>query len=71
MTKNYTNQLGNFGKVSDIFPTSLLNAFTEGFVKRKKDFYSNGTQYNLFAPQYTGIANLTNALWNIKKYVFE
>ena len=71
VTKNYTGQLGNYGRVSEIFPTSLLNAFTSGFVERKKDFYSNGTKYNIFAPQYTGISNLANALWNIKKYVFD
>ena len=28
ITKNFTGQLNSFGKVSDIFPTSLLNAFT-------------------------------------------
>ena len=71
IAKNFTFQLFNYGKVSDIYPTSLLNAFTAGFDTRKADFYSNGVTYNQFCPQFTGVANLTNALWNIKKYVFE
>ena len=30
VTKNFTNQLQNYGKLSEVWPTSLLNAFTEG-----------------------------------------
>lgn len=71
IARNFTSQLSSFGLVSDIFPTSLLNVFTHGVADREADFYSNGTRYNLFAPQFTGIANLVNSLWNIKKYVFE
>ena len=71
MTKNFTFQLGNYGKVSDVYPSSLLNAFTAGLAERKLDFYSNGATYNQFCPQYSGISNLVNALWHLKKYVWD
>ncbi len=70
IAKNFTGQLRSYGKISDVYPTTLLNAFTADFAEREADFYSNGVTYNQFCPQFTGVSNLTNALWNLKKYVF-
>ena len=63
--------LGNFENNTSVCPASLLNAFTTDMRARQSDFYENGCTYKLFAPQYTGVANLTNALKNIRKLVFE
>lgn len=64
-------QLGDFSNMTKVCPATLLNAFTANMIERASDFYANGTEYKLFCPQYTGVANLTNALWNIKRLVFD
>lgn len=71
MNNAFTGQLGGFPNLSQVCPATLLNAFTADMRKRQSDFYENGATYKIFAPQYTGIANLANALWNIKTLVFE
>jgi hypothetical protein len=63
--------LSNYENNTAVCPATLLNAFTTDMRKRESDFYENGCNYKIFAPQFTGVANLTNALWNIKKLVFE
>lgn len=57
--------------MTGVCPATLLNAFTADMLKRGNDFYQNGANYHLFCPQYTGLANLVNSLWNIKTLVFE
>lgn len=59
------------GAVAAWAPATLLNPFIDGLIDRVSDFYENGAQYKLIAPQYTGCANLINSLWNIKTLVFE
>lgn len=71
MSRNFLGELSGFENISKICPATLLNAFTANMRDRESDFYLNGTTYRIFAPQYTGLPNLTNALWNIKTLVFE
>jgi hypothetical protein len=70
MRRNFYGELSGFGNLSKVCPATLLNAFTANMRDRERDFYHNGAEYLLFSPQYTGISNLTNSLWNIKKLVF-
>lgn len=62
--------LGGYGSITSICPATMLNAFTHGNREKGADLYSNGARYNLFAPQYTGLTNLVNAMWNIRELVF-
>jgi pyruvate-formate lyase len=59
------------GAVTAWCPATLLNAFVADLRERGSDFYENGAEYKLIAPQYTGLANLINSLWNIKTLVYE
>lgn len=77
ITAGFTAQLRNYGKISNFCPAPLLNCFTAQSHEKKGnkylhglDFYENGVKYKLFSPMYTGVANLANALWNIKELVY-
>jgi hypothetical protein len=70
MNRNFKGELSGFSNLTKVCPATLLNAFTADMRKRGSDFYANGTQYKIFCPQYTGVANLVNSLWNIKQLVF-
>lgn len=70
-TRAFTGQLKGFEMLSTVCPATLLNAFTADMRERESDFYLGGSTYKIFAPQYTGVANLVNALWNIKTLVYE
>jgi len=71
MAQRFQGQLSNFGKLTEVCPATLLNAFTATQIDRESDFYQNGAEYKLFCPQFTGISNLVNSLWNIKQLVFD
>jgi pyruvate-formate lyase len=71
MRKNFNFELAGFGNLSTICPASLLNAFTANMRSRGSDFYENGSEYKIFCPQYTGLANLANSLYNIKTLVYD
>ena len=71
MRAAFYGELCGYSNMSKICPSSLLNAFTANMIERGSDFHENGTEYKLFCPQYTGVANLVNSLWNIKQLVFE
>jgi hypothetical protein len=70
MNRNFKGELSGFNNLTTVCPATLLNAFTADMRTRASDFYANGTQYKIFCPQYTGVANLVNALWNIKQLVY-
>lgn len=71
MSRAFAGQLSGFTDLSEFCPATLLNAFTADMRERESDFYLNGATYKIFCPQFTGVANLTNALWNIRTLVFE
>ncbi len=71
MRQGFTGQLSGYSNMTKVCPATLLNAFTANMIQRASDFYANGAQYKIFCPQYTGLANLANSLWNIKRLVFE
>lgn len=63
--------LGGYGNITDVCPATLINAFVHESREKGADLYRNGARYNIFAPQYVGMANLINAMWNIKSLVYE
>ena len=63
--------LGGYGNITNVCPAPLLNAFVHNSHEKGADLYQNGARYNIFAPQYSGMANLANAMWNIRKLVFK
>ena len=71
MRSRFAGQLSGFSNMTKVCPATLLNPFIANMAERESDFYANGAEYKLFCPQYTGLANLANSLWNIKKLVFE
>lgn len=52
-------------------PLPFLSCMIEDCVKRGKTVQEGGAVYNFTGPQGFGIANMTDALWVIKKLVFE
>ncbi len=52
-------------------PLPFLSCMVEDCLKRGKSVQEGGAIYNFTGPQGFGIANMTDALWAIKKLVFE
>ncbi len=71
MRGRFAGQLSGYSNMTKVCPATLLNPFIADMFDRGSDLYANGANYKLFCPQYTGFANLTNSLWNIKTLVFE
>ncbi|MBR6765384.1 MAG: glycyl radical protein, partial [Clostridia bacterium] len=52
-------------------PLPFLSSMVDDCIKRGKSVQEGGAVYNFTGPQGFGIANMTDALWAIKKLVFE
>lgn len=52
-------------------PLPFLSSMVEDCIKRGKSVQEGGAVYNFTGPQGFGVANMTDALWAIKKLVFE
>ncbi len=52
-------------------PLPFLSSMIEDCIKRGKTVQEGGAVYNFTGPQGFGVANMTDALWAIKKLVFE
>ncbi len=52
-------------------PLPFLSSMLDDCIKRGKSSQEGGAVYNFTGPQGFGIANMTDALWAIKKLVFE
>ena len=52
-------------------PLPFLSSMVEDCIKRGKSVQEGGAVYNFTGPQGFGVANMADALWAIKKLVFE
>lgn len=52
-------------------PLPFLSCMVDDCIKRGKSVQEGGATYNFTGPQGFGIANMTDAMWAVKKLVFE
>lgn len=52
-------------------PLPFLSGMIENCIKRGKSVQEGGAVYNFTGPQGFGIANMTDAMWAVKKLVFD
>ena len=52
-------------------PTGVIDLFETGCVERGRSYYNGGPVYSAFAPHFGGIPDTANAMYAIKKLVFE
>lgn len=57
--------------MADICPAPLLSVFYEDCLEKGLDFNGGGPRYNVYGPCMTSIPSTINALWAIKKMVYD
>jgi Dyp-type peroxidase family len=69
--KQVDDTLGGFGRVSAVCPSPLLSCFVDDCVEKGLDCYAGGPRYTVFGPGFTGLPNLINSLYAVRKLVFD
>lgn len=62
--------VANFGSLAGTCPAPLLSVFIEGCMEKAMDLYAGGATYSVVGPCFTGIPDLINSLWAIRKLCF-
>lgn len=52
-------------------PCSVVSLFERGCIEKARSYYEGGPIYNVYSPHIGGIADTVNALYAIKKLVFD
>lgn len=64
--ENYAKGWGTDGR-----PNTLVSLFIEDCVENAAGYNSRGARYTVFSPHASGLPNVINSLWAIKKYVYD
>jgi pyruvate-formate lyase len=68
----YFNDLSTFyGNKADIAPSPLLSALIKGCIETGRDLTAGGSKYHIFSPLLTAVSSAADALYVIRKLVFE
>jgi len=72
MINGFFNSLMNgYGDLWNVCPSPLFSAMTDGCLESGRDMTDGGAQYHIVAPMMCGITNAINAIYAIKKMVFD
>jgi len=67
----YNMLMNNYGGLGKVCPSPLFSAFVEGCMESGRDMTNGGATYKIITPEMNGISNTINALFNIKKLVYD
>ena len=67
----YNALMNGYGDLWPICPSPLFSSMTDGCMETGRDMTNGGAQYHIVAPMMCGITNAINALYAIKKMVFD
>ncbi len=76
---HYTWQIGGFfnslvnsyGDLWNVCPSPLFSSLVDGCLESGRDLTNGGAKYHIAAPMMCGITNTINALYGIKKMVYD
>ncbi|WP_051227503.1 Dyp-type peroxidase [Oceanospirillum beijerinckii] len=71
ISKFYNTLMNSYGALWDVRPSPLFSAMTDGCMESGKDMTNGGAEYHIVAPMMCGITDTINALYAIKKMVFD
>ncbi|HHL31443.1 MAG TPA: Dyp-type peroxidase [Oceanospirillales bacterium] len=67
----YNSLMNSYGSLWNVCPSPLFSAMTDGCMEAGKDMTNGGAKYHIVAPMMCGITDTINALYSIKKMVFD
>lgn len=67
----YNSLMNNYGALGAVCPSPLFSSMVEGCMESGRDMTNGGAKYHIVAPMMCGITNATNALYAIKKMVYD
>ncbi|VAW59517.1 hypothetical protein MNBD_GAMMA11-2900 [hydrothermal vent metagenome] len=67
----FNNLMNSYGSLWSICPSPLFSSMTGGCMESGKDMTNGGAIYHIVAPMMCGITDTINALYSIKKMIYE
>ena len=67
----FNTLMNSYGALYDYCPSPLFSAFLHDSIATGKDMTNGGARYKIVAPMMCGIANAINALYAVKKLVYD
>lgn len=71
VVQSYNTILGAYGNLADICPSPLLSSLIDGCADSGRDLTNGGARFHMIAPLCVGVSNTIDALFAIKKLVFD
>ncbi|MBI5938031.1 MAG: Dyp-type peroxidase [Betaproteobacteria bacterium] len=67
----YNALMNNYGALGSVCPSPLFSSMVDGCMESGRDMTDGGAEYHIVAPMMCGITNAINALYAIKKMVYD
>ncbi|MDD5057453.1 MAG: Dyp-type peroxidase [Sideroxydans sp.] len=67
----YNSLMNNYGALGAVCPSPLFSSMLDGCMESGRDMTDGGAEYHIVAPMMCGITNAINALYAIRKMVYE
>lgn len=71
ISKFYDTLMSSYGALWNVCPSPLFSSMTDGCMESGRDMTNGGAEYRIVAPMMCGITNTINAMYAIKKMVFD
>lgn len=71
ITSFYNTLMNNYGALGNVCPSPLFSSMVDGCMESGRDMTAGGAEYHIVAPMMCGITNTINALYAIRKMVYE
>jgi Dyp-type peroxidase family len=69
--KFFNSLMNSYGALWDYCPSPLFSAFLHDTIETGRDLSNGGARYHIVAPMMCGITNAINALYVVKKLVYD
>ena len=69
--KFFNSLMNSYGSLWDYCPSPLFSAFVHDTLETGRDMTNGGARYHIVAPMMCGITNAINALYVIKRLVYD